>query len=271
MARYDIDRIDNRDDALIQRLAPWAERLIGGYHRAQVRGVERVPPGPALFVGNHSAGMWTPDSYTLCVALLRAHGMSAVPYGLAHEKVVSVGWVNRLIVPLGAVRASHQNAMRLFDRGDKVLVYPGGDVDSIRPWTRRNEVVFGGRRGYIKLALEAGVPIIPVVTAGSHSSFVVLNEGRWTARVTGAERWFRLKVMPVTLAAPWGIQLVPGPYIPFPAPYITEILPPIRLDRGHEAVGDVEYLHAQATEVEGQIQRTLTRLADELRTRRNRR
>jgi hypothetical protein len=37
---------------------------------------------------------------------------------------------------------------------------------------------FVGRQGYARLAMETGAPIVPLVTAGAHESFMVLGQGR---------------------------------------------------------------------------------------------
>src|SRR5438874_1085897 len=67
-------------------------------------------------------------------------------------------------------------------RGACVLVYPGGDVETHRPWTARNEVRFDGRKGFLRLAQEAGVPIVPVVAVGGQETFIPLTDGRRLAR-----------------------------------------------------------------------------------------
>ncbi|MBK8695828.1 MAG: hypothetical protein IPN17_27080 [Deltaproteobacteria bacterium] len=84
--------------------------------------------------------------------------------------------------------------------GAKVLVFPGGDADSLRPWSARRELRFEGRQGYARLAMETGAPIVPVVTAGAHESFVVLRQGLGLARAVGVTKWLRFRSFPVTLA-----------------------------------------------------------------------
>jgi len=261
--RYDIDSLDNRDPQRIEQLARFTERFLQPYHRAEVRGVDRVPAGAALYVGNHSGGAWTADSFLFAVAVYRAHGIEAVPYGLGHELAIQVPLVHELFVPLGAVRASHENAERLFADDRKVMVYPGGDVDSMRPFRNRNRVVFGGRRGYIRLAIRAGVPIIPVVAAGSHSGFIVIDDLRWLARALRADRWMRSKVWPLVLSFPLGLTLGPlVPYVSLPTRILIEILEPVRFTRsGPAAASDETYVAACDAEVREGMQQTLTRLA----------
>ena len=192
MLGYDIDSLDNRREDWIERICGHLGPLITRYFRGEVRGLARIPEGPALYVGNHSSGIITPDSFILGYRLWAERGVDYVPYGLGHEFAISLPLINQIIVPLGAVRATHDNAHRLFNRGAKVIVYPGGDVDAMRPWSKRDKIVFGGRKGYIRLALSAGVPIVPIVAAGSHETFMVLDERNWMSVIPGLTRLVHL-------------------------------------------------------------------------------
>ena len=266
--RYDIDSIDNRDPRAIDRIYRWLAVPLRRYFRAQVRGLSRIPAGPALFVGNHSSGIITPDVFVLGAALYEAQGLAGLPYGLAHEVAMRLPVAHQIIVPCGAVRASHANAHRLFARGEKILVYPGGDIEAMRPFCDRDRIVFGGRRGYVRLALRERVPIIPVVSAGSHATFLILHDGRFLARWLGMKRLLRVEVWPLTLSIPWGLTLGPVlAYLPYPTRMLLEVGEPIRLEPdGPEAAGDEEHVRRCAARVEATMQAALDRLAQERRT-----
>jgi 1-acyl-sn-glycerol-3-phosphate acyltransferase len=266
LKRYDIDSLENRDPEAIERLVRWFRDPLFAYFRAEVRGVERVPPGAALYVGNHSSGMLVFDSFIFGAAVYEAHGIDAVPYGLGHEVAIQLPLVHQFVVPLGAVRACHDNAHRLFARGCKVIVYPGGDLDAMRRYSDRDRIVFGGRRGYMRLALREGVPIVPVIAAGSHETFAVLDQRNWLATL-GLDRLLRVKVWPTTLSLPWGLTPgLPPVYIPYPARILMEILEPVRFDRtGPEAAADEAYVARCAERLQGTMQQALTRLARERR------
>lgn len=265
MRTYDIDGLDNRDPAHVDRALHIVERFMRFWHRAEVRGVERYPEGPALVVGNHNGGLWTPDTFLVAGAIYRAHGLDAVPYGIGHEVVIDLPLFNQLLIPLGVLRASHENAHRLFAAGRKVMVYPGGDEDSMRPYRHRNRIVFGGRQGYIRLALREGVPIVPVVAAGAHSVFVVLDDLKWLARLIRADKWMRMKVWPAVLSFPWGVTIgLPPPFVPLPSKILIEMLAPIRFDRsGPEAADDDAYVAECDERVRTAMQSALDRLAAE--------
>ena len=260
---YDIDSLDNRNLDAIEWAVNFVERTLVPYHRAKVDGVERIPNGPALYVGNHNSLNYAPEMYLLGWAAFRAHGLSAAPYGLTHEFMISIPGVNQLICPLGAVRASHHNGERILQSGHKALVFPGGDLDTGRPYRDRNRIVFGGRKGYIRLALKTGVPIIPVVTAGAHATVMIFDDMRWLARALGAERFLRIKIWPLMLSMPWGLTLgAPPGFIPFPSRILMEVLEPIHFERtGPEAAADPEWVDVCDAQVQHVMQQALTRLA----------
>ncbi len=250
---------------------PWARRL-ARYHKARVTGVEHVPGGAALYVGNHNGGTMTPDTWIVGAALYDAHGMAGLPYGLGHEWAIRIRGAHEFLVKMGAVRAGHDNAHRLFEAGRKVLVYPGGDEDAFRSFNRRHEVVFGGRQGYVRLALSAGVPIVPVVACGAHSTWFVVSDGRWLARSLQLDRLMRVKAWPIALTIPWGLTVgFAPPYIPFPSRILIDILQPVLFDRsGPEAAADADYVTQCARQVESSMQTRLDALKHERRRLRER-
>ena len=262
---YDIDSIDNMDLDRIDLFYRLFHRILEGYFRAEVRHLDRIPDGPALYVGNHSGGIMTPDSFVFGCALYRERGPEFMPYGLGHNMI---DWplFNQVVAPMGAVRASHENAHRLFRARKKVLVYPGGDVDDMRPWRHRYRIVFGGRTGYIRLALRESVPIVPIVCAGGHNTMVVIDDLRWLARGLGLKKILRTEVWPLVLSIPWGLTLGVVPfYIPFPAKFLMEAGAPIHFDRtGPEAAEDADYVRHCADIVEADMQASLSRLAADL-------
>ena len=260
---YDIDSLGNRDPALIARWARFVTATYARYHRATVSGLERIPAGPALYVGNHNAGAYSPDTLIFCAAAYHRYGIQAVPFGMAHEVLLRWPVIHQLLCPLGALRASHRNLDCALAAGHKVLVYPGGDLDAGRPFLRRHEIVFGGRRGYIRAALRNRVPIVPVVTAGAHGAVIIIDDLRWLARLLDLDRRVRLKVWPLTFSVPWGITIgFPPPFIPFPTRVQIEVLDPITFEpTGPDAATDECWIRRCAARVERAMQSALTRLA----------
>lgn len=261
--RYDPDSIENRDPRAVERvvstLEPWLEAL---FHPV-VRGLDRIPAGPGLYVANHNGGILFPDAYVLGSAILRARGLEDLPYALAHDLAIVPAISNQFFAPLGGVRASRANARKLFGAGRKVLAFPGGDLEALRPFRERNRIVFGPHRGYVRLAIEEGVPVLPVVTAGAHSTLLVLDDGRRLSHFLGIDRLLRVKVCPIVVSVPWGLTIgFPPPYIPLPSRVFVEFLPPIRFERtGAGAANDPEYVERCHERVVSAMQSALTRLA----------
>lgn len=256
---------DRRDPSVIRALVPVIEALTRPWFDPVVTGLERVPEGPALFVGNHSGGFVTPDSYILYCALYRRFGVDGVPYGLGHDAIFRVPFVGEAQALVGVVPARHGNGLALLARGHKLIVYPGGDVETMCPWRDRYRIVFDGRTGYVRMALRAGVPIVPVVAAGGHSTLFVIDDMRGLARRLGTHRRFRTRVWPLFLSVPWGLALGPWMFfVPMPSRIRVEVMAPIRFDRaGDEAAADEAYVRACADRVEAAMQDTLDRLAVE--------
>jgi len=218
----------DRDEYLISEIERRVGQGLFDYFGAQVRGVENLPEGAALMVGNHSGGMSTPDSFLLCAEIIRKRGVSEVPFGLAHDSVFLLPGIGPLVKKLGGVHASSDAAHQLFEKGRKVLVYPGGDMEAFRPHRIGHQICFGGRKGYAKLAMAEQVPLVPIVAAGGHSGFLVLGDLLPWIEPTGLTRKFRIKAWPVTLSIPWG--LIPGPippYLPLPTRILVEVLEPM--------------------------------------------
>jgi len=262
-----LDPGDRRDPDVIEQLVPLIEALTTPWFAPVVQGLERIPAGPALFVGNHSGGFVTPDSYILFCALYRRFGVAGVPYGLGHDLIFRVPGLGSAQALVGVVPAGHGNGLALLARGRKLIVYPGGDVETMRPWRDRYRIVFDGRTGYVRLALRAGVPIVPVVSAGGHSTLFVIDDMRGLARRLGTRRLFRTRVWPLFLSVPWGLALGPWMFfVPMPSRILVETLAPIRFERsGPEAAADDAYVRACADRVESAMQAALDRLADERR------
>ena len=263
LPRFDPDSLDNRNPFLIQLLIPRLGWALKKYFRARVTGVERIPSGAALYVGNHNMGMQTLDTGIFFASALAAWGIDAVPYGLQHDAGVVIPGLRRLAGWAGGIRASRDNALKILAAGHKVLTYPGGDLDTYRPFRHRDKIVFGGRTGYIRLALCAQVPIVPVVTAGAQAVFYVVDDMRSLARLLRADKLLRARVWPLMISFPLGVTLFPNPFfIPWPSRILMEVMEPMYFDpTGPQAAREPDYVAACARAVEAAMQETLTRLA----------
>jgi 1-acyl-sn-glycerol-3-phosphate acyltransferase len=220
------------DPEFIRENLPAMWLLATLYFRAEVRGFEHVPDAPTLQVGNHSGGIVIPDTWIHGLGWYAYFGVERPLRPLVHSAAISIPGIGEVLRKTGCMPASPTNAREALHRGEDVLVYPGGDVETWRPWSKRNEVDFDNRTGFLRLAAEEGVPIVPVVSIGAHETFAVLTDGKGIAKRLGMDKRFRIKVFPLTLGLPFGIN--PGPMIPhfpFPSKIVIEVLPPLEITK----------------------------------------
>src|SRR3954447_4596836 len=202
--------LDAWDPEYIRRVLPLWRTALGVYFRAEVRGLDNVPAqGPSLLVGNHSGGILIVDTFVFAAAFYEHFGPERRFHQLAHD--VAARWPGTGISRWGTVAASHDNARRAFERGAPVLVYPGGDYETFRPSWHSDKIEFAGRKGFIRLALERGVPIVPVVAIGGQETALFLTRGEALARLLRLDRLLRLKVVPLAVGPPTGVTVLDLP------------------------------------------------------------
>jgi len=255
--------LDERDPDYIRENLPAAWLLSSLYFRGEVRGLGNIPEdGPVLLVGNHSGGNVTPDTTVFTLAYCAYFGVERPFYQLAHNLVLSMPGLS-FLRKYGTVAASPANAQKALSAGAALLVYPGGDWEVHRPTLDRNRVDFNRRKGFIRLALEHDVPLVPVVSIGGQETALFLSRGDRLARLFGLDRMFRLKVLPISLALPWGLNIgdMLG-HIPLPAKITIEVLPPIYLREEFGPEPDLDDVYDHVTRL---MQDTLDAMAAERR------
>ena len=199
--------LDERDPDYIRETLPGLWMLASLYFRADVRGLENIPEeGPVLLVGNHSGGNMTPDTGVFILAFSTYFGVERHFHQLAHNLVLTMPGLG-FLRKYGTVAATPSNAARALSSGAALLVYPGGDYEVHRPTSESGRVDFDGRKGFLRLALEHDVPIVPVVSIGGQETALFLSRGEGLAKLLRLDRMFRLKVLPISLALPWGLNV----------------------------------------------------------------
>src|SRR3954449_13182654 len=255
--------LDERDPDYIREQLPGLWLLTSLYFRGEVRGLGNIPEeGAVLLVGNHSGGNLTPDTSVFTLAFSAYFGVERPFYQLAHNLVLSMPGLS-FLRKFGTVAASPKNAETALSSGAALLVYPGGDYEVHRPVWERHKVDFAGRKGFIRLALEHDVPLVPVVAIGGQETSLFLSRGETIARALMLDKLFRLKVLPISLGIPWGLNI--GDFmghVPLPAKIVVEVLPPIDL---REEFGAEPDLGAVYDEVIARMQAALDALAAERR------
>jgi 1-acyl-sn-glycerol-3-phosphate acyltransferase len=205
-------------------------QLVRKYHRLEISTPVQPIPELVLFVANHGFGGIFDLNVFATFAAFEQLQLDRPVTALTHQLAWTLR-VGRLIEPLGARPAGRHEAESAFTRGEHVLVMPGGDVEAGKAFADRNKIVFSGRRGFAQLALDAGVPVVPIVTAGAGESALVLTDGQRLARALRVDSLLRMKALPLSVSIPWGLNaglVGMAPYLPLPTKLHTAVLDPIR-------------------------------------------
>jgi 1-acyl-sn-glycerol-3-phosphate acyltransferase len=256
------DWLDAWDPEYIRTTLPTLRLFSDVYHRAEVRGLANIPAeGPVLLVGNHSGGTLISDTFVFAQAFYDHFGPLRRFHQLAHDLVFQIPGVRASLSRFGTVPASPENMGRALERDAALLVYPGGDHETYRPSWESAEIDFAGRTGFLKLAIEHDVPIVPVVAIGGQETALFLGQGRRFARLLRLDSLLRLKVLPAQLGPPFGVTVLDLPgRIPLPAKITVRALPKIDVNKQLGAKPDIDEAYEFLT---GKMQKALHDLDDE--------
>jgi 1-acyl-sn-glycerol-3-phosphate acyltransferase len=202
----------------------------------------------------------TPDVLIFASAYYRKFGYDRPVYTLGHDALFA-GLLGPFMTRIGLIRAGRDNAAAALRSGGVVLNFPGGVYDAYRPTASENVVDFNGRTGYVSTAIDARVPIVPMVSIGGQESQLFLTRGTWLAKRLGLNR-FRTDILPITFGFPFGLSVILPPNLPLPTKIVTQVLQPINVAERFGEHPDVDEVDAHVRSV---MQTALTRLARERR------
>ncbi len=260
--RLRVGDLDHRDPDFMRELLPLTWMFVTAWFRPDIRGLDHIPgDGPVLIVGNHTGGASSPEVHISQLAISTYFGVERPHYQLAHRMVLNSP-VGPLLRRFGTVEADPDNAAKALDAGAIVSVFPGGDHEVYRPSWESARIDMGGRKGFLKLAVEKDVPIVPMVTLGGQETALFLSRGEGLARFLGLDTRLRLKTLPIMLSLPFGLQIGPLPHLPLPAKVTMRLLEPIDL---RERYGDDPDIDAVYDDLVSVMQETLTALQGERR------
>jgi 1-acyl-sn-glycerol-3-phosphate acyltransferase len=215
------------DPRLVARAAPLLEFLYTSWWRVETRFLHRIPTaGPALVVANHG-GVVPWDALVLRHALRREQpGRELRP--LLDDRECALPVFGRFAIRAGAVRASPENVEALLREGALVGVFPEGSSAATRPWRDRYRIQRFGRGGFAKLALRAGVPIVPCAIVGAEEATPAIARTGWLAERLG---------LPFLSASPF-LRVGQAGLVPLPSKWSIRFGEPIAPEGGSEAAND---------------------------------
>jgi len=202
---------------LRRRVLPGARFLLERYWRGEGSGIHHLPAdGPALVVANHS-GALPFDGAMLCTAVeLGRERTLRFLYDRFVEQLAPVaGFYNKV----GGAAATRENAVRLLEMGELLLVFPEGVAGVAKPFVDRYRLrPFSP--GFARLALSLDVPIVPVAIVGAEEIYPLVG------RAEGVGKLFGMPYVPFTPFFP--LLGVLGT-LPLPTKWFMHFGKPIRL------------------------------------------
>jgi 1-acyl-sn-glycerol-3-phosphate acyltransferase len=253
--------LDGPDWGFIERQKYFWNPLMDYYFRMEIEGWERLPAPPALLIGIHSGAPFVWDAWTIGVQWWRRFGRKRPLHGTAHDALMAAPLVGAYFRRMGVLPAAPDSIAAALAAGEDVALWPGGERDSLRPWTKRDQAILAGRMGFIALALRSQVPIVPISTVGGPDSMPVLATGRRIATALQLDKVARLKMFPIALQVPWGLSPALLPEIPLPTKIRTAFQEPIVLDADPELAEDRDYVEGAYERVRASIQSGIDELA----------
>ena len=249
-------RIDDwgRSERVFGLLEPVLDFYYRYWFRVEVEGVENVPAdGGALIVANHS-GALPPDAPMIMQAIRHEHPRPRPLYMLGEDWFKGYPGVGMLTNKIGLVGAHPANAQRLRrDEGRLALVFPEGQKGSRKLYWQRYRLRRFGRGGFVRTAIRAGVPIVPVAVVGAEEAMPIFAHVPLLQRLTG------LIYFPVNHAFPHFGLAAAGMYLP--AKFKIRFLEPVDLSaHGTDAAEDVALVQGIAEDVRSRIQAELDSL-----------
>jgi 1-acyl-sn-glycerol-3-phosphate acyltransferase len=245
------------DPGFTERVMGVLRPFLKTYHRAEMRGVESFPAtGGALVVSNHSGGLFAMDVPVVASGFYEHFGYDRPVFTLSHDLLLT-GPTAQFFVKIGFIRANHDNADEALRSGGVVVVFPGGDYDVYRPTLAESKIDFGGRTGYVRAALNAGVPIVPTVSIGGQESQFYLTRGEGLAKLIRLDKLLRAKILPISFGFPFGLSAVLPVNVPLPTKIVTQVLEPIDITAEFGNDPDID-------EVDAHVRRVMQRALDDL-------
>jgi 1-acyl-sn-glycerol-3-phosphate acyltransferase len=253
--------LDGQDETMLQRHKFVWNVLVDYWFRMEIDGWENIPDPPALLIGIHSGAPFVWDAWTVGLQWWRRFGPERPLHGTAHDALMAIPGIGRYFRSMGVLPAAPDAIATALAEGRDVALWPGGEVDSLRPWTERDHADLAGRKGFVKMAIRAGVPIVPIATVGGADAMPVLIRGDRLSRALRLDRLLRLKVFPVAVSLPWGIAPAALPQLPLPAKIRTRFMPAVELEHDPARADDDDYVEDKYREVEDSIQHGMDALA----------
>jgi 1-acyl-sn-glycerol-3-phosphate acyltransferase len=243
------------DPEFLGMVKPFFDFMYKTYWRVQTSGMENIPDeGRALLVSNHSGQIpW--DGTMIGLSVYNEHPNQRLVRSLYATWTPTLPFVSAFLTRVGQALATEENGIRLLEEDQLVAVFPEGIKGVSKLYKDRYRLARFGRGGFVRMALNAQAPIIPVSVVGAEETYISL------AKVDSVAKLIGIPFFPISLTFPW---LGPLGLIPLPTKWFIDFGEPIQVDGYHPGAADNLMLVSQlADQVRNIVQEMVfTRLAD---------
>lgn len=232
---------DTLDPQFVGKFLPYL-RALRGYTRLKVDGLENIPKtGAAILAANHTG--WLGLDYALA-ALVVHDEVGRTPRGMVHEAWFLAPATAQFAAKMGLSKVSKESMAEQLERDHLVMVFPEGEHGAFRPSSNYEVLEFA--RGFVRVAMQKGVPIIPVAILGGEESNPV------DKTITSYEQLLKLPL------------IIPTNLLPKPVKWRIRFLPPLDFE-GFEPsdADDAARVHAIAKDVRSRVQAAIRTLQKE--------
>ena len=234
-----LERAGLTREELAYRVLPFfVLELIQRYLRVKTVGARFLPRnGSCIVIANHSGFMGFD-------ALMLGHQMFLSthrhPHIIAHKLWFFSPEISVHAEKLGLVPATLENGIRVLERQQSLLLFPEGEEGNFKP-SRQRYRLRRFRRGFVRLALLTGAPIVPAVVIGAEETNLTLGQLRWAKELFGV--------------------LIPIPFnvLPLPAKWKIKFLKPIRVPKDPLRANDIGYVTQLSRKIRIQLQHEIHR------------
>jgi len=179
------------------------------YFRVETRGIERVPEGRVLLIGNHAGNTFAWDGAMLGMSVFLEAEPPRIVRGMAEYYLPTIPFFNVFMIRSGSIVGTPRNCVQLLEQEEAIMVFPEGERGFVKSWRQRYRLQRFGL-GFMRLALETRTPIVPVGIVGGEEQSPGLANVRSLGRLIGSPAF------PITVTFPW---LGLGGFVPLPVKF----------------------------------------------------
>ena len=223
---------------------PLAMFLYKKWFRVIVRGLENIPSeGRALIIGNHS-GQIPLDGMMIMVACMTQLEKPRLPRTMVEKWFPTLPFVGTMFTRAGQLVGVTENAERILEKGEILMIFPEGALGSGKTWNKRYRLQ-RFTPGFMELAIKYKTPIIPVSVIGGEEQAPSFFNVKPIADALG------MPYFPITPTFPW---TGPFGFIPYPSRYRITFGEPLDFSMYGEELDDPEKIRVHIETVHSLIQ-----------------